>query len=126
MTALKALAREKGYFNVSPWEQALRCVELAGRSSARFRPLDNGRRGGGRWRACALLALSRTAFLGHDLAHNIGGHATTRNRRFMLGLVALFQGFGSTWWVEKHELHHAFPTRAGSTTTAFLRRSTAT
>lgn len=109
MTALKALAREKGYFNVSPWEQALRCVELAAAPALAFALLTMG----GVAAVVGGLVLSlhypRTAFLGHDLAHNHWGPRNDAKPRFMLGLVALFQGFGSTWWVEKHELHHAFP-----------------
>ena len=105
MTALKALAREKGYFNVSPWEQALRCVELAAAPALAFALLTMG----GVAAVVGSLHYPRTAFLGHDLAHNHWGPRNDAKPRFMLGLVALFQGFGSTWWVEKHELHHAFP-----------------
>ena len=109
MTELKALAREKGYFNVPLWEQAMRCVELAAAPVLAFVLLAQG----GIAAACGLVVLAlhypRTAFFGHDLAHNHWGPRGDAKPRFMLGAVALFQGFGSTWWVEKHELHHAFP-----------------
>jgi len=109
MSNLKALAREKGYFNVPRWEQALRILELAALPLLAFALLAQG----GLWAALGAVVLGlhypRTAFLGHDLAHNHWGPRDDAKPRFMLRLVALFQGFGSAWWVEKHELHHAFP-----------------
>jgi fatty acid desaturase len=109
MTTLKALAGKSGYFNVSTLEQALRCVELAAMPLLAFALLALGG-----WAAAAgaiVLAIHypRTGYLGHDLAHNHWGPRNDAKPRFMLRAVALFQGFGSTWWVEKHELHHAFP-----------------
>jgi fatty acid desaturase len=109
MTALNAWARDKGYFNVPLWEQAFRCVELAATPVLAFALLALG--GWSAVAGCLVLALHypRAAYLGHDLAHNHWGLRDDAKPRFMLGAVALFQGFGSTWWVEKHELHHAFP-----------------
>ena len=109
MTALKALANNKGYFGVPLWEQALRCFELVAFPLLAFVLLARG--GGAAAAGAMVLALHypRTAYLGHDLAHNQWGPRNDAKPRFMLGAVALFQGFGSTWWVEKHELHHAFP-----------------
>jgi len=109
MTTLKTLANDKGYFDVPPWEQALRCFELVALPLLAFVLL--GRGGGGAAAGAIVLALHylRTAFLGHDLAHGQRGPRNDAKPRFMLAAVALLQGFGSTWWVEKHELHHAFP-----------------
>lgn len=109
MAALKTLAREKGYFHVPLWEQALRGVELVAVPALAFALLSQG----GAAAAAGALALAvhypRTAYLGHDVAHNQWGPRDDAKPRFMLGLVSLFQGFGSAWWVEKHELHHSFP-----------------
>lgn len=109
MAALKTQAREKGYFNVPAWERALRCVELAAVPVFAFYLLSLG--GFAAVAGCLLLAVHypRTAYLGHDLAHNHWGPRDDELPRFMLGVVALFQGFGAAWWVEKHELHHSFP-----------------
>ncbi len=109
MTALKTLANNKGYFDVPLWEQALRCFELVALPLLAFVLLARG--GGAAAAGAIVLALHylRTAYLGHDLAHNQWGPRNDAKPRFMLGAVALLQGFGSTWWVEKHELHHAFP-----------------
>jgi fatty acid desaturase len=109
MAGLKTMARERGYFRVPRWEQALRWVELIGVPVLAFYLLTFGG-----WVAAIgalLLALHypRTAYLGHDVAHNHWGPRDDAKPRFMLGAVSLFQGFGSTWWVEKHELHHSFP-----------------
>ncbi len=109
MSNLKAFAQDKGYFNVSFRERALRCVELAALPTVAFMLLTMG------GVACAagavVLALHylRTAFLGHDLAHSHWGPRDDAKPRVMLWATALLQGFGATWWVEKHELHHAFP-----------------
>ncbi len=109
MTALQALARKKGYFNVPLWEQALRCIELAALPALAFILLANG--GAAAVAGAILLAIHypRTGYLGHDIAHNHWGPRNDAKPRFMLGAVALFQGYGPTWWVKKHELHHAFP-----------------
>ncbi|WP_457797474.1 fatty acid desaturase [Methylocystis sp. S23] len=109
MATLKTEAREKGYFDVSIREQALRCAELVGVPALAFYLLAQG----GFAAFVGFLALGlhypRTAYLGHDLAHNQWGPRDDAKPRFMLRAVALFQGFGSSWWVEKHELHHSFP-----------------
>ena len=109
MAALKDFARTKGYFDVPPLEQALRCVELVATPVLAFALLTMG--GVAAAAGALLLAIHypRAGYLGHDLAHNHWGPRKDAKPRFMLGAVALFQGFGSTWWVEKHELHHAFP-----------------
>ncbi|MEK4035793.1 fatty acid desaturase [Methylocystis sp. IM3] len=109
MAILKTQAKEKGYFNVPAWEQALRCVELAAVPALAFFLLSQG--GALALAGALLLAVHypRTAYLGHDLAHNQWGPRDEAKPRAMLGLVALFQGFGASWWVEKHELHHSFP-----------------
>ncbi len=109
MATLKTQAREKGYFNVPVWEQALRCVEMVGVPVLAFYLLTQGGLmaiAGG-----VLLGLHypRTAYLGHDLAHNHWGPRDDAKPTLMLRAIALFQGFGATWWVEKHELHHSFP-----------------
>ncbi|MGA9599351.1 MAG: fatty acid desaturase [Methylocystis sp.] len=109
MTRLRALAQHKGYFNVPIVEQALRGLELGALPVVAFGLLTMG----GLAAACGAVVLAlhylRTAFLGHDLAHSHWGSRAAAKPRFMLGATALLQGFGSTWWVEKHELHHAFP-----------------
>jgi fatty acid desaturase len=109
MSNLKALAREKGYFNVPIWEQALRCLELVVVPALAFALLAMG----GVAAAAGVLVLavhySRTAYLSHDIAHNQWGPRGDAKPRFMLRVVSLLQGFGPTWWIEKHELHHAFP-----------------
>lgn len=109
MATLKTLAREKGYFQVPVWEQALRCIELVAVPVLAFTLLAQG--GMAAVAGAIILAIHypRTAYLGHDVAHNQWGPRDGRKPRFMLGAVSLFQGFGSTWWVEKHELHHSFP-----------------
>jgi fatty acid desaturase len=109
MAALKNEAREKGYFDVPLWEQALRCAELVGVPALAFALLAQG---GFAAVAGALLLgahYPRTAYLGHDVAHNQWGPREQPKARWMLAAAALFQGFGATWWVEKHELHHSFP-----------------
>ena len=109
MAALRIWAREKGYYRVPLWEQALRCMELAAAPALAFILLAQG----GIIAALGALVLAlhypRTAYLGHDVAHSQWGPRSEAKPRFMLWLVSLAQGFGSTWWVEKHELHHAFP-----------------
>lgn len=109
MTALKALARDKGYFIIPLWEQALRWIELLALPALAFILLTKG--GAAAVAGAIVLAIHypRIGYLGHDLAHNHWGPRNDAKPRFMLGVVALAQGFGSTWWVEKHELHHAFP-----------------
>jgi fatty acid desaturase len=109
MATLKTQAREKGYFNVPVWEQTLRCVEMVGVPVLAFYLLSQG----GLMAVAGGLLLGmhypRTAYLGHDLAHNHWGPRDDAKPRLMLRAIALFQGFGATWWVEKHELHHSFP-----------------
>jgi len=109
MTKLKALAQDKGYFNVPLREKGLRCIELGALPALAYSFLAMG--GVAATAGAVFLALHylRTAFLGHDLAHSHWGPRDDATPRFMLGAVAFLQGFGSTWWVEKHELHHAFP-----------------
>ncbi len=109
MATLKTEARERGYFQIPVWEQALRIAELVSMPVLAFYLLSQGG-------ALALLGLivlaihyPRTAYLGHDLAHTHWGPRDDAKPRIMLYAVSLFQGFGSTWWVEKHELHHSFP-----------------
>jgi fatty acid desaturase len=51
----------------------------------------------------------RTAYLSHDIAHEQWGPRKEKFAQFMFMLAEITQGFGPTWWVEKHELHHAFP-----------------
>lgn len=109
MASLKTMAREQGYFQVPLWEQTLRWVEMIGAPVLAFYLLSQG----GVAAVIGVLVLAihypRTAYLGHDLAHNHWGPRDDAKPRFMLYAVSLFQGFGSTWWVEKHELHHSFP-----------------
>ncbi|MGA8172574.1 MAG: fatty acid desaturase [Methylocystis sp.] len=109
MSALKSLASQKGYFVVPLWEQGLRCLELAAVPLLAFLLLAWG--GVAAVLGVLVLALHypRAGYLGHDLAHNHWGPRNDPVPRLMLRAVALFQGFGPTWWVEKHELHHAFP-----------------
>jgi fatty acid desaturase len=109
MSALKALAREKGYYRVPLWEQALRLFEVVAMPVLAFFLLTQG----GVAAAAGALVLAmhypRTAYLGHDIAHTHWGPRNDPKPRLMLSVVALAQGFGSAWWVEKHELHHSFP-----------------
>jgi fatty acid desaturase len=109
MAELREWAREQGYYRVPVWEQALRCLELVGAPALAFFLLAQG----GVYAALGALVLGlhypRTAYLGHDVAHNQWGLRSDRKGRWMLRAVSLAQGFGSSWWVEKHELHHAFP-----------------
>jgi fatty acid desaturase len=109
MATLKAEAREKGYFNVPVWEQALRGAELVGVPVLAYTLLTQG--GAAAAAGAILLGVHypRAAYLGHDVAHNQWGPREEPKPRFMLAATALFQGFGSAWWVEKHELHHSFP-----------------
>ena len=80
MTALKALANNKGYFDVPLWEQALRCFELVALPLLAFVLLARG--GGAAAAGAFVLALHylRTAFLGHELAITSGVRETTRCR----------------------------------------------
>jgi fatty acid desaturase len=109
MSALKAWAREKGYYDVPVWEQALRIAEVVAMPVLAFYLLTLG--GLAALAGALVLAMHypRTAYLGHDVAHTQWGPRNDAKPRFMLNLVALAQGFGSAWWVEKHELHHSFP-----------------
>ncbi|HYA80104.1 MAG TPA: acyl-CoA desaturase, partial [Methylocystis sp.] len=109
MAALKVWAKEKGYYRVPLWEQALRCVELAAAPVLAFILLAQGGIAAALGAIVLGLHYPRTAYLGHDIAHNQWGPRNDAKPRFMFRLVSLAQGFGSTWWVEKHELHHAFP-----------------
>jgi fatty acid desaturase len=109
MAKLKALAQERGYFNVPLREQALRCIELAALPALAFSFLAMGGVATAVGAVFLVLHYLRTAFLGHDLAHSHWGPRSDAKPRFMFGATALLQGFGVTWWVEKHELHHAFP-----------------
>lgn len=109
MADLKALAREKGYFEVPFVEQALRLIELVVAPVAAFTLLTFG--GVPAALGAALLGVSypRAAYLGHDLAHNQWGPREDARLNLMIALVTFAQGYGVTWWVEKHELHHSFP-----------------
>ncbi len=109
MTQLKALAQDKGYFKVSLREKALRCLELAALPTLAFGLLTMGGVTAAAGSVVLALHYLRTAFLGHDLAHSHWGPRSDAKPRIMLAATALLQGFGATWWVEKHELHHAFP-----------------
>lgn len=109
MAALKNEAREKGYFNVPLWEQALRCVELVGVPTLAFALLAKGGLAAAAGAVLLGVHYPRTAYLGHDVAHNQWGPREEPKARVMLAAAALFQGFGASWWVEKHELHHSFP-----------------
>jgi fatty acid desaturase len=109
IAALRIWAREKGYYSVPFWEQALRCAELVAAPALAFALLAQG----GIAAALGMLVLGlhypRTGYLGHDVAHGQWGPRGETKARIMLWLVSLAQGYGPTWWVEKHELHHAFP-----------------
>ena len=109
MAALRIWAREKGFYNVPFWEQALRCAELVAAPGLAFALLAQG----GVAAALGALVLGlhypRTGYLGHDVAHSQWGPRSETKARIMLRLISLAQGYGPTWWVEKHELHHAFP-----------------
>jgi fatty acid desaturase len=109
MAALKIWARDKGYYDISLREQTLRILELFLFPAVAFFLLSQG----GAYAFAGLIVLAiyfpRTAYLGHDVAHNQWGPRGDSKPRLMLWLVALAQGFGSTWWVDKHELHHSFP-----------------
>lgn len=109
MAALKAIAREKGYFVVPLWEQAYRLVELVAGPIIALTLLSYG--GAAAVLGAVILGVNfpRTAYLGHDLAHNQWGPRDDAKPTFIIRMVALLQGFGSSWWVEKHELHHSFP-----------------
>jgi fatty acid desaturase len=52
---------------------------------------------------------TQLGFLGHDLGHLQVTHSTRTSRR--LGLVCgnLMGGLSYSWWVAKHNLHHAHP-----------------
>ncbi len=106
---MRAWAHEQGYYSVPFWEQALRCLELVAAPALAFALLAQG----GLTAVVGMLVLAmhypRTAYLGHDVAHSQWGPRGEMKARLKLRLIALAQGFGSTWWVEKHELHHAFP-----------------
>lgn len=109
MATLKTEAREKGYFNVPVWEQALRVFELVLVPTLSFALLTQGGIAAAAGAILLGLHYPRTAYLGHDLAHNQWGPRDDAKPLFMLRAVSLFQGFGASWWVEKHELHHSFP-----------------
>lgn len=109
MATLKTMAREKGYFNIPLWEQALRCAELVAAPALAYTLLAQGGLAAAAGAVVLGLHYPRTAYLGHDLAHNQWGPRDDAKPRNMLYAVSLFQGFGATWWVEKHELHHSFP-----------------
>ncbi|PWB92670.1 acyl-CoA desaturase [Methylosinus sporium] len=106
---MRAWAREKGYYNVPLWERALRCLELVAAPTLAFLLLAQGGFAAALGALILGLHYPRTAYLGHDVAHNQWGPRGETKARIMLRLVSLAQGFGSTWWIEKHELHHAFP-----------------
>ncbi len=109
MAALKAEAKEKGYFVVPLWEQAFRIGELLLMPAIAFALLTQG----GLAAALGAIVLGvhypRTAYLSHDIAHEQWGPRKEKFAQFMFMLAEITQGFGPTWWVEKHELHHAFP-----------------
>ncbi len=109
MAALKAEAKEKGYFVVPLWEQAFRIAELLVMPAIAFALLTQG----GLAAALGAIILGvhypRSAYLSHDIAHEQWGPRKEKYPQFMFLLVEIMQGFGPTWWVEKHELHHAFP-----------------
>jgi fatty acid desaturase len=109
MATLKNEAREKGYYDVPLWEQALRVVEMVGAPALAFTLLAQGGLAAAAGAVILGVHYPRTAYLGHDLAHNQWGPREDAKPTWMLRAVALFQGFGATWWVEKHELHHSFP-----------------
>ena len=109
MTELKAQARDMGYFNVPLLEQALRIVEVIASPIIAFALLTQG----GVLAVIGALVLAmnfpRGCYVAHDIAHGQWGLRSDAKPRYMLNLIALTQGFGAAWWVEKHELHHAFP-----------------
>ena len=109
MAALKAEAKEKGYFIVPLWEKAFRIGELLLMPAIAFALLTQG----GLAAALGAIILGvhypRTAYLSHDIAHEQWGPRKEKFAQFMFVLAEITQGFGPTWWVEKHELHHAFP-----------------
>ncbi|WP_245300135.1 fatty acid desaturase [Methylocystis bryophila] len=109
MAELRAWAREKGYYSVPLWEKALRGLELVAAPALAFVLLAQGGVAAALGALILGLHYPRTAYLGHDLAHGQWAPRNETKARIMLRLVSLGQGFGSTWWVEKHELHHAFP-----------------
>jgi fatty acid desaturase len=109
MGELKALARDNGYFNIPLWEQAFRILELVLAPIVAFTLLTQG--GGLAVIGMIILGIHypRAGYLAHDIAHGHWGPREDAKPRLMLDIIELTQGFGPTWWVEKHELHHAFP-----------------
>ncbi len=109
MGQLKELARERGYFEVPLWERTLRIAEVLVMPVIAFTLLSMG----GFWAVIGVFVLGvhypRTAYLGHDLTHNQWGPRGDFKPRLATALVEFAQGFGSTWWTDKHELHHSFP-----------------
>lgn len=61
--------------------------------------------------ATVCLALGSTAagWIGHDYIHGRGSFCSA-----MRGFGALFNGHSSTWWSQKHNLHHALTNVVGS------------
>ncbi len=109
MTELKAVAKEKGYFDVAPTEKILRVAELVLMPAIAFTLLSQG----GYLAILGAFVLGvhypRAGYLAHDVAHNHWGPRNEPLAQWMFNLIALTVGFGPTWWVEKHEIHHAFP-----------------
>lgn len=64
----------------------------------------------------AAATATQAAFLGHDAAHQQIFSSPRANRWAARGLANLLVGLGHSWWVGKHDVHHAFPNQVGRDT----------
>jgi hypothetical protein len=98
MAALRIWAREKGYYSVPFWEQALRCIELLAAPALAFILLAQG----GVAAALGALVLGlhypRAAYLGHDVAHGQWGPRGETKARIMLRLIGCKHESGIFVW----------------------------
>jgi fatty acid desaturase len=73
---------------------------------------------GNSWTTLAVAALvglifTQLGFIGHDAGHNQVFATRQRNRRLGLVVGNVLIGLSFSWWVHKHNAHHAHPNEVG-------------
>ncbi len=59
------------------------------------------------------VAFTQTAFVGHDLGHRQTSRSPRANQAIGMIHVNLLLGMSFSWWIGKHNRHHAYPNQEG-------------
>ena len=109
-------AREAGFFHCARWRRVLRTVLLGILYVSGWVAVFVLGRSWYQLVVAAYLAVvfSHVAFLGHDVGHRQVSRSRRLNRALGLACGNLGTGVSYSYWVDKHNQHHARPNQVGS------------